>query len=458
MTGMNLDSQPVASGPHRVLVLGGGFAGVTTVQELEKRLGRRSDVEVWCVSRDNFMLFTPLLPEVCSGVLEPRHVVSPLRGMVRRASTWCLTAEVEKIDLQARTVEVFGGDGQPHRLAYDTLVLAMGGITHTFGIPGLEEHAMGMKTLADAFSLRNRIIEMLERADLEEDPLRRQAELTFVVGGAGSSGVETVGEIEEFIRRLRRRFYPKIGADEPQVHLVELGDAVLREMTPQMGGYAARRLAERGIQIHLSTPLREVREGEVVIGDGDARQIIPTRTLVWTGGVRPAPVVAECGVTVDHAGRAVTRATMQTNREGVFAIGDCAAIPDGADPAGRPFAGTAQNAVREARQLARNIVARIDGGEMATFRYRPLGTLASIGHRTGVGTVLGLRVHGWIAWFMWRGYYWSRLPGVNRKVRVALDWLLTAIFGADPVQLKVEDARSAMGSSGLRRPPVPDDE
>ena len=444
--------------PHRVLVLGGGFAGVTTVQELEKLLGGRTDVEVWCVSRDNFMLFTPLLPEVCSGVLEPRHVVSPLRGMVRRASTWCVTAEVERIDLEAQAVEVLGGDGQLHRLEFDTLVLAMGGITHTFGIPGLEEHAMGMKTLADAFSLRNRIIEMLERADLEEDPLRRQAQLTFVVGGAGSSGVETVGEIEEFIRRVRRRFYPRIGASEPRVHLVELGDAVLREMTPQMGSYAARRLAERGIEIHLNTPLREVHADGVVVGDGEARRELPTRTLVWTGGVRPAPVVAECGVEVDHAGRAITRPTMETTRDGVFAIGDCAAIPDGTDPGGGAFAGTAQNAVREARQLARNIVARIDGGEMSAFHYRPLGTLASIGHRTGVGTVLGVRVHGWIAWFMWRGYYWSRLPGVNRKVRVALDWLLTAIFGADPVQLKVEDIRSAMGSSGVRRPPVPDDE
>src|SRR5213594_3212391 len=160
--------------PHRVLILGGGFAGVTTAQELEKRLGGRSDVEVWLASADNFLLFTPLLPEVCSGILELRHVVAPLRGMVRHASTWCITAEVEEIDLAHRRVSVMAGDGRSHRLAYDTLVLALGGITHTFGIPGLDEHAMGMKTLADAFSLRNRIIEMLERADLEEDAAARQ--------------------------------------------------------------------------------------------------------------------------------------------------------------------------------------------------------------------------------------------------------------------------------------------
>jgi NADH dehydrogenase len=446
-------SHPAAARPHRVLVLGGGFAGVVTVQELEKRLHRRSDIEIWCVSRDNFMLFTPLLPEVCSGVLEPRHVVNPLRRMVHRPSTWCITAEVSAIDLAKREVTVTGGDGRSHRLSFDTLVLALGGVTHTFGIPGLDEHAMGMKSLADAFSLRNRIIEMLERAELEADPQRRQAELTFMVGGAGASGVETVGEIEDFIRRVRRRFYRKIAEDEVQVHLVEVGDRILREMTPEMGGYAQQMLVRRGIEVHLGTPLREVRSDEVVVGDGEARRTIPTRTVVWTGGVRPAPIVAESGVEVDHAGRAVTGPTMETSHPGVFAIGDCAAIPDAADPDGAIFAPTAQNAVREARQLARNIIGRVDGTSMAPFHYRPLGTLASIGRRTGVGTVFGVHVRGWIAWVMWRGYYWSRLPGVSDKIRVALDWILTAIFGADIVQLKVEDAHSAVGSSGQRRPP-----
>jgi NADH dehydrogenase len=446
-------SQPTASRPHRVLVLGGGFAGVTTVQELEKRLGGRSDVEIWCVSRDNFLLFTPLLPEVCSGVVEPRHVVNPLRRMVRRESTWCITAEVSAIDLAEREVTVTGGDARVHRLSFDTLVLALGGVTHTFGIAGLEEHAMGMKSLADAFSLRNRIIEMLERAELESDPGRRRAELTFVVGGAGASGVETVGEIEDFIRRVRRRFYRKIGEEEVEVHLVEVGDRILREMTPEMGGYAHRLLERRGIQVHLGTALREVRSDEVVVGDGDARRTIPTRTVIWTGGVRPAPIVAASGVDVDHAGRAITQPTMETSHPGVFAIGDCAAIPDAADPQGAIFAPTAQNAVREARQLARNIVGRMDGTEMAPFHYRPLGTLASIGRRTGVGTVFGVHVRGFIAWVMWRGYYWSRLPGFNDKIRVAFDWFLTAIFGADIVQLKVEDAHSAVGSSGQRRRP-----
>jgi NADH dehydrogenase len=444
--------------PHRVLILGGGFAGVTTAQALEKRLRRRRDVEIWLVSSDNFLLFTPLLPEVCSGILEPRHVVAPLRGMVRRKSTWCVTADVEKIDLAAGRVVVMGGDGHSHRLAFDTLVLALGGVTHTFGIPGIEDYAMGMKTLADAFSLRNRIIEMLERAEIEEDAAARQAELTFVVGGAGSSGVETVGEIEGFIRHLRHRYYPEIREDEISIHLIELGDQVLREMTPDMGTYAARRLARRGIQIHLGTPLTEVREHEVVVGRGSHSRTIPTRTLIWTGGVRPAPLVAKSGLEVDHAGRAVTKATMETSQGGVFAIGDCAAIPDSADPGARAFAPTAQNAVREARQLATNIVARIDGGTMAPFHYRPLGTLASIGRRTGVGSVFGVHVRGWIAWFMWRGYYWSRLPGLNRKVHVALDWLLIALFGADPVQLKVEDVRSAMGSSGRRRPRLSDED
>ena len=443
--------------PHRVLILGGGFAGVRTAVELEKRLGRRTDVEIWLVSRENFMLFTPLLPEVCSGVLEPRHVVSALRGLVRHPSTWMITADVERIDLDERIVSVLGGDGDVHRLGYDTLVLALGGLTHTFGIPGIEEHAVGMKTLADAFSLRNRIIEMLERADLEENDDQRQAQLTFVVGGGGFSGVETAGELEEFLRRVRKRYYPKVDARQVRTVMVELRNELLPEMPAQMGEYARGRLARRGYEIRLGTAIREVREGEVVIARGDETETIPTRTVVWTGGVRPSPLVAESGIEVDRGGRAATQPTMETSRPGVYAIGDCAAIPDVDGPEGTRHAPTAQNAVREAKRLAANIVARIDGGTPEPFRYKTLGQLASIGHHTGVGVVFGLRVRGWIAWFMWRGYYWWQTPGFNRKLRVGIDWVLTALFGADPVQLKVEDERSAMGSSGRRRPPQHDD-
>ena len=447
-------TRPQTSAPHRVLVLGGGFAGVETVKALERRLGRREDVEVWLVNRDNFMLFTPLLPEVCSGVLEPRHVVAPLRGMVRRPSTWCITADVEHIDLDERRVTVLGGDGDLHRLTYDTLVLALGGVTHTFGIPGIAEHAVGMKTLADAFSLRNRIVEMLERADLEENDDEREAQLTFVVGGGGFSGVETAGEVEDFVRRLRKRYYPKLDAGAIRTYLVELGDRLLSEQTPDMGEYARRRLEERGFRVMLRTAIREVRENEVVVEAADAgKETIRTRTVIWTGGVRPAPIIAETGIETDKSGRALTAATMQSSRDGVFAIGDCAVIPNVEDPEGRSHAPTAQNAVREAKALADNLVARIDGREQRPFRYTPLGQLASIGHHTGVGTVFGIKVRGLLAWFMWRGYYWSRTPGVNRKVRVAIDWLLTAIFGTDPVQLKVEDRASPMGSSGVRRPP-----
>lgn len=452
MTDMSHQS---TSAPHRVLILGGGFAGVATAQALEKRLGRRQDVEIWLVSRDNFMLFTPLLPEVCSGVLEPRHVVSPLRAMLHKPSSWAISAEVEKIDLDGKVVTVLGGDGDLHRLKYDTLVLALGGETATFGIEGLEEHAVGMKTLADAFSLRNRMIEMLERAELEDDPAERQAQLTFVVGGGGFSGVETAGEIEDFIHKVRKRYYPKIRDGEIRSYLVELKDRLLPEMPSDMGEYAQRRLARRGYEILLGTAIKEVTDGHVMLGDG---RVIPARTVIWTGGVRPAPLVGESGVEVDKAGRAVTRPTMGTNQPDVFAIGDCAWIPHPDDPDERAYAPTAQNAIREAKQLAGNIVARVDGGELRSFRYETIGTLASIGAHTGVGIVFGVNVRGWLAWFMWRGYYWWRLPGINRKVRVAMDWFLTALFGADAVQLKVEDVRSALGSAGRRRPPVREDD
>ncbi len=437
--------------PHRILVLGGGFAGVETARHLEKLTRRRDDVEVWVVSRENFTVFTPLLPEVCSGQLEARHCVTALRAQLRRPSSWAITAEVEQIDLDAKQVLVMGGDGDPHRLNYDSLVLALGGETATFGIAGITEYTVGMKTLADAFALRNRLIEMLERADLEEDADERAAQLTFVVGGAGFSGVETAGEIEDFVRRVRKRYYPKIRQEELRFHIVELKERVLPEMSTDMADYAERKLRQRGYEIHLGTPMKEVRENGVLIGDGT---FIPSRTVIWTGGVKPSHVVAESGIEVDKAGRAVVRATMQTNRDGVWAIGDCALIPN-AEEEGTFHAPTAQNAVREAKQLARNIVASIDGraAEVKPFRYRVIGTLASIGHHTGVGVVFGIKVRGWIAWFMWRGYYWSRVPGIGGKARVGLDWFLNALFGSDPVQLKVDyPGTGGMGPSGTRRP------
>jgi NADH dehydrogenase len=362
-----------------------------------------------------------------------------------------VTGEVEGIDLDAGQVTVMGGDGDLHRLNYDTLVIALGGETATFGIRGITEYTVGMKTLADAFALRNRIIEMLERADLEQDPDERRALLTFVVGGAGFSGVETAGEIEDFVRRVRRRFYQKIGQDELRFHIVELKDRVLPEMPTDMGAYAAAKLRRRGYEIHLGTPMTEVREDGVVIGEGT---FIPSRTVIWTGGVQPSPVVRDSGIETDKAGRAVVKPTMATSRSGVWAIGDCAMIPK-AEEAGAFHAPTAQNAVREAKQLARNIVASIDGRteRVQPFRYDVLGTLASIGHHTGVGVVFGIRVRGWIAWFMWRGYYWSRVPGIGGKARVALDWFLNALFGSDPVQLKVDyPGAGGMGPSGTRRP------
>jgi len=437
--------------PHRVLVLGGGFAGVETARHLEKLTRRRDDVEVWLVSRENFTLFTPLLPEVCSGMLEARHCVTALRAQMRRPSSWAVTAEVERIDLDGRQVVVMGGDGEPHRLNFDSLVIALGGETATFGIKGITDYTVGMKTLADAFALRNRIIEMFERAELETHADERQAELTFVVGGAGFSGVETAGEIEDFIRRVRRRFYPKIDEKEARCHIVELKDRVLPEMPAEMGDYAAQRLRRRGYEIHLGTPMKEVRENGVVIGNGE---FIPSRTVIWTGGVQPSPVVRESGIEVDKAGRAVVEPTMQTSREGIWAIGDCARIPN-ADEDGAFHAPTAQNAVREAKRLARNIIASIDRRpeRVEPFRYRTIGTLASIGHHTGVGVVFGVRVRGLLAWLMWRGYYWSRVPGIGGKARVALDWLLNALFGSDPVQLKVDyEGAPGMGPSGKRRP------
>jgi NADH:ubiquinone reductase (H+-translocating) len=262
--------------------------------------------------------------------------------------------------------------------------------------------------------------------------------------------VETAGEVEDFVRRVRRRFYPKISADELSFHIVELKDRVLPEMPEDMGEYADRKLRRRGYQIHLGTPMKEVREDGVVVGED---VFIPARTVIWTGGVRPSPLVRDAGLETDRAGRAIVAPTMETSRPGVWALGDCALIPK-AEEEGAFHAPTAQNAVRAAKRLARNIIASIDGraAEVEPFRYTVIGTLASIGHHTGVGVVFGISVRGLIAWFMWRGYYWSRVPGIGGKARVGLEWFLNLLFGADPVQLKVDYGDAAgMGPSGRRR-------
>jgi NADH dehydrogenase len=250
---------------------------------------------------------------------------------------------------------------------------------------------------------------------------------------------------------VRKRFYPKVPSDELRFHIVELKDRVLPEMPADMGEYATRKLRRRGYEIHLGTPMKEVREDGVVIGEDE---FIPSRTVIWTGGVKPAPVVAESGIEVDKAGRAVVAPTMATSRGGVWALGDCARVPN-VDEEGAFHAPTAQNAVREAKRLAKNIVASIDGrpADVEPFRYSVIGVLASIGAHTGVGVVYGVKVRGFIAWFMWRGYYWSLVPGIGGKARVALDWLANFLFGSDPVQLKVDYAETGgMGPSGKRRP------
>ena len=439
--------------PHRVLILGGGFAGVETAKHLERLTRRRDDVEIWLVSRENFTLFTPLLPEVCSGQLEARHCVTALRAQMRRPSSWAITADVEGIDLDAKQVTVMGGDGDLHRLNYDSLVIALGGETATFGIRGITEYAVGMKTLADAFALRNRIIEVLERADLEEDPAERAAELTFVVGGAGFSGVETAGEIEDFIRRVRRRFYPKIRPDEIRCHIVELNERVLAEMPPEMGEYAARKLRARGYEIHLGTPIREVREGGVVIGDGE---FIPARTVVWTGGVRPSPVVRDSGIEVDKGGRAVVQADDGDEPAGRVGHRRLRADP-GCRRGGRlPRADRAERGPRgEApRAQRRRLDRRPRAGDPAVPlpRHRHAGEHRSShrgrrrvrhpGARVGSRGSCGAATTG------------RRVPGIGGKARVGLDWFVHAIFGSDPVQLKVDypGERGGMGPSGRRRP------
>ncbi len=411
-------------GEQRVLILGGGFGGVYTALELEKALAGGDDVQVTLVTRDNFFLFTPMLHEVAASDLEMSTIVNPLRKLLRRVNVF--VGGVEGIDLETRRVRVSHGlDGHGHDLPYDHVVLALGATTNFFGLPGVEEGALTVKSLADAVALRNRLITHLEEASSECAAGARQPLLTFVVAGGGFAGVETVGGINDFAREALR-FYPTLDADHLRMVLVTPDPVILPELGPELGAYAQRKLAARGVEIITGVKVRAARGGVVELSDG---QTIPASTLVWTAGTAPSPIVA--GLPVPRrGGRVLVDEYLEVpGWPGVWALGDCALVPDPARGGFHPP--TAQHALREGRAAARNIVAAIRGGTKRPFRFATLGQLAAIGRRSGVARILGIRFSGFVAWWLWRTIYLSKLPRFEKKIRVALDWTLDLCFAKD---------------------------
>jgi NADH dehydrogenase len=416
----------------RVVILGGGFAGLYAARELERKLPRRAGVEVTLVCRENFHLFTPMLHEVAASDLDFNHIVNPLRKFLRR--TRLFVGHVEGIDLHARRVRVSHGEERhPHDLPYDHLVLALGSITNFGDLPGLAERAMTIKTLGDAILLRNHMIECLETADFDCVAPQREPLLTMVVAGGGFAGVETLAAMNDFARQVLP-FYTNLAERDLRMVLVHSGDAILPELGRELGDYARRKLAERGVDVRLRTRVTSVDDSGVVLSDGTA---LRTRTLVWTAGTAPNPLFGDVPCAKERGRIVVDSCLRVAGWPGVWALGDCALVPD---PRGGCYPPTAQHALRQGRLVARNIAATLRGAEPEPFAFATLGQLAAIGRRTGVARILGLQFSGFIAWWLWRTVYLSKLPRFEKKVRVMLDWTLDLVFSKDLVQFTTRRA------------------
>jgi NADH dehydrogenase len=435
----------------KILILGGGFAGLYTALELEKALGNDPTVEITLVNRENFFLFTPLLHEVAASDLDITTIVNPIRKMLRRTAFF--DGEVRSIDVSQKQVTVTHGidNDHPHELGYDHLVLALGSVTNFYGISGLEDGALTMKSLSDAIYLRNRLIEHLEEADFECCPALRAPLLTFVVAGGGFAGVETAAAIYDFLLDALK-FYPNLTQDMVRVVVVEATSAILPELGPELGRYAEQKLRDRRIEIRLNTKVMGLSELGVELSDGST---LTTKTLIWTAGTAANPLLAHLPCDKER-GRIIVNEWLEVpGHPGVWALGDCASVPD--RTTGQTCPPTAQHALRQGKVLGQNIVATIRGGTRKPFVFAGLGQLAAIGRRTGVAKILGFKISGFIAWWLWRTIYLSKLPRLEKKLRVTLDWSLDLLFCKDlvqfmPIRLGVQLRQSDGRLSSLSKP------
>src|SRR5262245_40701885 len=418
----------------RVVILGGGFAGVYTALELEKALGGASDIEVVLVSRENYLVFQPMLPEVISGSIGLTDVVSPIRRLVKH--TQLHMREVEAIDLEKQVVITDPGfRPQAHLIHYDHLVIALGSVTDFRGMRGLAEHAFPFKYLVDALNLRNHAIRVIRESAIETDPAFRRELLTFVVAGGGFSGVEAVAELNDFVRKLSGEF-PSIDPKEIRVVLLHSGDRILPEMSPSLAVFAQKILARRGVEIQFNTRLEAATSNTAILAGGER---IATRTIVSTVPSFPHPLLDALALPKGRGGKIKATAEMQVEgTPNVWALGDCALVPMVNGELAPP---TAQHAIRQAAVAAHNIVASIRGGTRRTFTFTGLGKLGALGHRSAVADVFGLKISGIVAWFMWRTIYLFKMPGWGRRVKVASSWALDMILSPDITELRFGGAR-----------------
>jgi len=407
----------------RIVIAGGGFAGLYASRHFERTLARRPDIEVTLISRENFILFTPMLHEVAAGDLLPGDIVNPLRRILRRVHV--VVAEVEAIDLTTRSVRCRNALQDVERtFEFDHLLLALGAETNFFDTPGVRDWAVTMKNLADAALLRNRMVALLEEASLHNDEATQKELLTFVTAGGGFSGAETTGAVNDFLRETAR-FYPAVKPEMIRTILVHGGEYLLPELGEELGRYAERKLKKRGVAVMTGALVKSYDGSVVQVNDGTS---ISAATLIWTAGAKPSPVVESLACPKERGRILVDDCLAVAGIPGLWAAGDCAAVPDGT---GKFYPPTAQHGMREAVVAAENIAHAIAGEPLKAFRYKTVGMLASLGHHTGVAKFFGMKFSGFVAWWMWRSVYLAKLPRLAKKLRVAVDWTLDLFFGRE---------------------------
>lgn len=412
----------------QIVVLGSGFAGTTVVRELERILRREPDVAITMISRHNYMVFSPLLPEIAGNIVEPRHAAPPVRIFMRKARFQ--QAEVLAVDVAARQVQVLYPDQRTAQISFDYLVIGLGSVTNYAHAPGADVNSFDLKSLEDAIRLRNHVLLMLELADHTADPTARQELLTFVAAGGGYAGLEGLGQLIDFVSKALR-YYPSLRRDELRFLLASHSRELLKDVDAKLGGYVAQKLSERGVDVRLGVSVTAVSERAVVLEPGGS---IPTRTVLWAAGIAVSPVVDSIDLPKDrHGAIKVSSALQVEGHPQIFALGDCAAVPS----ATGTYAPTAQNAIREAATAAQNIAAHMRGGPLRAFHFVPMGSLASIGHYQAVARIFGVSFAGFPAWLAWRAVYLAKLPSLAQRVRVLLDWALEMVLHADIVQLPV---------------------
>ena len=407
----------------RIVIAGGGFAGLYAAKQFERTLARRPDIEVTLISRENFIPFTPMLHEVAAGDLLPGDIVNPLRRILRRVHV--VVAEVEAIDLTTRSVRCRNALQDVERtFGFDHLLLALGAETNFFDTPGVRDWAVTMKNLADAALLRNRMVALLEEASLHNDEAMQRELLTFVTAGGGFSGAETTGAVNDFLRETAR-FYPAVKPEMIRTILVHGGEYLLPELGEELGRYAERKLKKRGVAVMTGALVKSYDGSVVQVNDGTS---ISAATLIWTAGAKPSPVVESLACPKERGRILVDDCLAVAGIPGLWAAGDCAAVPDGT---GKFYPPTAQHGMREAVVAAENIAHAIAGEPLKAFRYKTVGMLASLGHHTGVAKFFGMKFSGFVAWWMWRSVYLAKLPRLAKKLRVAVDWTLDLFFGRE---------------------------